>query len=227
MRKFILVFLIFSIFISGCTPPPAVSISTLNRMGRVLEEGKKEVGIVTYLYIPTNLSLSYGLKNNLEIQGTLGITTGILSAFDIYHGELLAIKEILKRDNIFVNSLIGLDLWGNQANNFWGYNLSLGLSFGYYPFSFLGFYLPITINYIGHNYQGFNNANAIFIPGLGLMIESKNLIFKIGGNLPSYLDLNFFFTNLYNLITNRGLQSISVGDLQIQPNVGLEIDYKW
>ncbi|MCX7845600.1 MAG: hypothetical protein N2312_03205 [Dictyoglomaceae bacterium] len=228
MKKLSLILLILSLFFTlGCAPPPAVSISPLNRMGRVLEEGKKEIGIITFYYIPTNISFSYGLKNNWEIRGIMGITTGIFSAFDIYHGELIAIKEILKREKIFLNSSFGVDLWGNPNNNFWGYNISLGISLGYYPVSFLGIYLPITLNVIGHNNQNQNNSNTIFIPGIGLVLESNNLTFKIGGNFPSYLDLNFFFTNLYNFITNKGTQVVSIGGVVIQPNLGLEINYKW
>jgi hypothetical protein len=231
MKKIFILFLIFNIFIlSGCSFPPAVTISTLNRSGIVLEKGEKEIGFTTFLHIPTNVYFSYGLGNDWQIQGRLGITSG-LSEFEIYHMEMIFGKELIRKENILANSSFGMDIWLNPENNFYGYNLSTGVTLGWIPLSdknkIFGLYTPITFHFIGCDYRENWGTGTIFIPGIVAVLEVNKFSLKAGVNLPSYLDLVFFFNNLYNLLTNREIEVIKVGDVYIQGNIGLEFSYKW
>jgi len=124
-----------------------------------------------------------------------------------------------------------MDIWLNPENNFYGYNLSTGVTLGWIPLSYtnknFGLYIPITFHFIGYDYKENWGTGTIFVPGIVAVLEVNNFSLKAGANLPSYLDLAFFFNNLYNLLTNKEIEVVKVGGVDIQGNIGLEFSYKW
>jgi hypothetical protein len=161
--------------------------------GKVLERGQVQATARSYEYYPTSYgSLTCGVGKGLELEIAGG------KDFPEPWSALLSVtKSVYSSRNLFGSAALSLEGFARSDTfRYSGARASATGALGYYPWSWLGAYVPVKLSYIlwqpdSYAVQGtirhFPGVSGLaLVPGVGLSFESRYVFVRLAYNYPLF-----------------------------------------
>ena len=185
------------IFLTSCSWSPTIVKEGKFLPAETLPKHKLEIGVQSYLYIPSYFSISYGFTDRVEATISAHYLNGSLNI------NTLLYYQIIKTDLFLLTGNISELFFIEREHDFFANNTSIGLIPGLKLSKLFTIYTPLNVDYL---YSGkWGNGFSANI-GLGINLNLNRFRVSIEGN-----------TSLPN----------EVGDIDILPFIGLGIFYRF
>lgn len=177
--------------------------------GKVLKNREWEIEVRSNgLYVSPypHIGLGYGLPNNFDIRGRVGLIGEEISEDGKHLGNINSMAVSLtqgfsSKGPFFTSRSLKLEiLFGPRSNT--GWRVSSGYALGFYPVSGMGIYLPLKGSWVrikGHSVIAFT-------PGIGFEYGAPPLFIRAASNVSFY---NY------------------PGNLTLLPYQGVQIGIRW
>jgi hypothetical protein len=169
--------------------------------GKVLERGQVQATVHSFVFDEYYLlpygSSSCGIGHGLE----LGIAGGKDCLVPAWNGLFSATQSVYSSRHLFGSASLSLEGFAREDTfRFSGARVSATGALGYYPWSWLGIYVPLKLSYIYGRPDSFAGSRGdepvtwhfpgvkglAFLPGLGLSFESRYVFARFAVNSPSF-----------------------------------------
>ncbi len=175
MKKLIYIFIFFTVllFLSSCSWSPIIVKNGQFIPAETLKNKSLEIGIQSYAYIPSNLSLGYGFTDNMEFKLNFGYSG------NVYNADLGVYYQLIKNDTFLLSGFALENIYFEPENNFFTVISSLGIIPGFKFWNSLTLYTPLNVNYLtgGSWGTGFGVT-----AGLGINYSFKNFRISVETN---------------------------------------------
>lgn len=182
-----LLFLLISLFFTGCPPKITLWDPDAYHTGKVLENKDWETEVSSHywgrgLRYP-NIGAGYGLPANFNIRGRFGkIGVDERDSAVINSVGLNLTKGLSKRSPLFTSGSLGLEILSTSKSGR-GFRFSGCYALGFYPVSHMGIYLPLKVSCVSVK----SHSALAFVYGLGMGYERSHFFIRMASNIPIQL----------------------------------------